>query len=87
MRLVIQAEDGDEVTVHADEMSVEQAVVRVEIDNRSFDDFGVFESITLSVERARHLARALLTAAETIENASPFAIPSHRHVDFAFLDS
>jgi hypothetical protein len=87
MRLVIQAEDGDEVTVHADQLSVEQAVVRLEIDNRSYGDFAVSETVTLSVERARHLGRALLAAAETIESASPFVIPSHRKTEFAVLDA
>lgn len=87
MLLVIQAEDGDEVSVHADQLSMEQAVVRIDIDNRTYGDECECESITLSVDRARHLARALLAAAETIESASPFAIPSQRQTEFAVLDA
>jgi hypothetical protein len=67
MRIAVQADDGDEVSIAADFLSIEQALVTLEIENLAFNEF---DSVTLSIEKARELANALLAVAESIETAS-----------------
>ena len=43
MRIAVQAEDGDEVSITADFLSVEQAIVTLEIEN----EFGMAKSVKL----------------------------------------
>lgn len=76
MRIAIQADDGDQVSICADVISVEQAAVTVEIENALYDRDSMLETVTLSVEMARELAEALITVAEAIEFVRMPADPS-----------
>jgi hypothetical protein len=67
MRVAVQADDGDEVTISADFLSVEQAIVTLEIENGLYSEIAEFESITLTIAKARELADALLSVADAIE--------------------
>jgi hypothetical protein len=70
MRIAIQADDGDEVSIKADFVSVEQAIVTLEIENALYNSEAEIESVTLTLDRARELAKALLAVAEAIEFVS-----------------
>jgi hypothetical protein len=70
MRIVVQADNGDEVSICADFVSLEQAIVTLEIENVLYSETGEFDSITLTIDRARELATALLSVTEAIEAAS-----------------
>jgi hypothetical protein len=70
MRIAIQADDGDEVSIKADVVSVEQAIVILEIENALYSSETEIEAVTLTVDRARELARALLSVTEAIEFVS-----------------
>lgn len=67
MRIAIQADDGDQVSICADVISVEQAAITVEIENALYSNDATLENVTLSVEKARELAQALMTVAEAVE--------------------
>ena len=68
MRIIVRADDGDQITVNADDIATEQRVVRLELHNLAFDEIEDFELVTMTVERARELARALLTIAEAVDD-------------------
>ena len=68
MRIAVQADNGDEVSICADFLSVEQAIVTLEIENMLYGEVSEFDSITLTVDRARELAGALLSVADAIES-------------------
>ena len=70
MRIAIQADDGDEVSIAADFVSVEQAIVTLEIENGIYNSEREIETVTLTIDRARELARALLSVVEAIEFVS-----------------
>jgi hypothetical protein len=70
MRIAIQADDGDEVSITADFVSVEQAIVTLEIENGIYNSEREIETVTLTIDRARELARALLSVVEAIEFVS-----------------
>ena len=70
MRIAIQADDGDEVSIKADFVSVEQAIVTLEIENGIYNSESEIETATLTIDRARELARALLSVVEAIEFVS-----------------
>lgn len=77
MRERIQAEDGDDVSVVTTSVSLQQAIVQVEIENQIFDCVDIF---SLTPTRARELAQALTTAADVVErhsvsdNSPPFSL-------------
>jgi hypothetical protein len=66
MRIAIQADDGDEVSISADFVSVEQALVTLEIENALYEGTE-FDSVTLTIDKARELARALICVADSLE--------------------
>jgi hypothetical protein len=66
MRTLIKADDGDQITVHADDLSIEQLSIRLEIENPGYGG-GEFDELTLSTRRARELGVALIQAAELVE--------------------
>jgi hypothetical protein len=68
MRIAVQAEDGDEVSITADFLSVEQAIVTLEIENGLYSEISELDSITLTIDKARELANALLAVADAIES-------------------
>lgn len=67
MRIAVQADDGDEVSISADVISAEQALVTLTIENVVYEPKGELESLTLTVEKARELAMALTSVADAIE--------------------
>ena len=67
MRMVVQADEGDEVSIVADFLSVEQGVVTLEIENTLYKSGPEIEAVTLTIEKARELASALLSVIEAIE--------------------
>lgn len=66
MNATIMADDGDELSVQACPLFDEQAVIRIDLDNRCHEGSD-FDWVTLSAAQARELARALLRAADTVE--------------------
>ncbi len=70
MRIAVQADDGDEIAITADFLSVEQATVTLEIENSLYNEVVEFDSVTLSIDKARELVNALLAVAEAIESVS-----------------
>jgi hypothetical protein len=70
MALTIQADDGDELSVHSYHVCEEQIVIRLELSNQSYADEGDFDWISLTPERARALGQALMQAASMIEPAA-----------------
>jgi hypothetical protein len=67
MQTVIQADDGDLITVRADDLSIEQLTVRLELESPAYDGAGEYEELTLSTRRARELGKALIQAADLVE--------------------
>ncbi len=67
MRIAVQADEGDEVSINADFVSVEQAVVTLEIKNALYNSEIEIEAVTLTTDKARELAGALLSVVEAIE--------------------
>jgi hypothetical protein len=67
MRIAVQADDGDEVSISADFVSAEQTLVTLTIENAVYEPKGELESLTLTIEKARELATALMCVAEAIE--------------------
>ncbi len=70
MRIAVQADDGDEVSISADVISTEQALVTLQIENALYGSVTELEAVTLSIDKARELARALLSVADAIEFVS-----------------
>ena len=67
MALTIKADDGDELSVYAFQLFEQQVVVRLDLDNHSYGDYGDFDSISLTPEQAYALGRALISAAGQLE--------------------
>ena len=67
MRVIVCADDGDQIAIDVDDVATEQAVVRLELQNLTYDECAEFEGVTLTINRARELAAALLTITEAIE--------------------
>jgi len=67
MRIAVQADEGDEVSISADFVSVEQAIVTLEIENTLYNSETEIEAVTLTIDKARELAKALLSVVEAIE--------------------
>jgi hypothetical protein len=79
MRIVVRADDGDQITVNADDLAAEQRIIRLELYNLTFDAVDDFESIAMTVESARELAAALLTIAEAMDDIETDAEPAPSH--------
>jgi hypothetical protein len=67
MRAVIRADDGDEVSVCAD---FEQSLVTLAIENRLYGAESELESVKLTSNKARELAKTLTSVADALECAS-----------------
>ena len=66
MGIAVQADEGDEVSISADFISIEQAR-RQRWRLRSRFRFKIkIETVTLTIDKARELAKALLSMAEAI---------------------
>jgi hypothetical protein len=84
MQTVIKADDGDLITVHADDLSIEQLTVRLELESPAYYGAGTFEELTLSTRHARELGRALIQCADLVErNSRRFCGTQH----FDFIDT
>jgi len=70
MRIAVQADDGDEVSINANVISAEQAVVTLQIENPIYGSMVELEEVTLTIEKARELAWALLMTADAVEFVS-----------------
>jgi hypothetical protein len=70
MRIAIQADHGDEVSIKADFVSVEQGIITLEIENAIYNSENEIEAVTLTLDKARVLAKALLSVGEAIEFVS-----------------
>ena len=67
MRIVVQADHGDAVAICADLLGVEQAVITLEVENQLYNAVSELETVTLTLDKARDLAAALLTVADDLE--------------------
>lgn len=67
MRIVINADDGDEVSIRADFISVEQSLVTLEVENTLYKSDVASETVSLTIDKARELAHALLSVVEAME--------------------
>ena len=70
MRIAVRADEGDEVSISADYISMEQVVVTLEIENALYNSEIEIEAVTLTIEKARELAMVLLSVVEAIEFVS-----------------
>ena len=61
MRVIVCADDGDQIAIDADDVATEQAVIRLELQNPTYNETSEFECVTLTINRAREVAAALLT--------------------------
>jgi hypothetical protein len=85
MQVIVRAEDGDQIAIAADEVATEQAVIKLGFEDPTFNELADFDGMTLTIQRARELASALLTIADAIESyhASPWNEPAVRAPDVA----
>ena len=81
MQTMIKADDGDLITVHADDMSIEQLTVRLELESPAYGGIGDFDQLMLSTRCARELGKALIQAAELVELNSR-RLCGDKHFDF-----
>ena len=81
MQTMIKADDGDLITVHADDISIEQLTVRLELESTAYGDIGEFDQLTLSTRCARELGKALIQSAELVELNSR-RLCGAKHFDF-----
>jgi len=70
MRIAVRADDGDEVSITADVVSAEQALVTLQLENPIYGSVAELEAVTLTIDRARELAWALLSVADAVEFVS-----------------
>jgi hypothetical protein len=84
MQTVIKADDGDLVTVRADDLSIEQLTIRLELESPAYGNID-FDELTLSTRCARELGKALIQAADLVElNARRLC--GIQHFDFIACD-
>jgi hypothetical protein len=86
MQTVIKADDGDLITLHADDLSIEQLTVRLELESPAYGGANDFDQLTLSTRCARELGKALIQAAQLVELNSR----KHcglKHFDFISINS
>src|ERR1700680_2090978 len=86
MQTVSKADDGDLITVHADDMSIEQLTVRLELESPAYGGASDFDQLTLSTRRARELGKALIQSAELVELNSR-RLCGAKHFDFISIGS
>jgi hypothetical protein len=86
MQTVIKADDGDLITVHADDLSIEQLTVRLELESPAYSGGNDFDQLTLSTRCARELGKALIQSAELVELNSRKHCGA-KHFDFISISS
>jgi hypothetical protein len=71
MRIVVCADDGDQIAINVDALATEQRIMRLEFHNFLFDEFDGdcdIDEVTLTIERARELAFAILSIADMVRD-------------------
>jgi hypothetical protein len=86
MQTVIKADDGDLITVHADDLSIEQLTVRLELESPAYGTTAEFDQLMLSTRCARELGKALIQAADLVELNSR-KLCGAKHFDFISFSS
>src|SRR6202051_1864401 len=86
MQRVIKADDGDLIPSPADDMSIEQLTVRLELESPAYGGAGDFDQLTLSPRRARELGKALIQSANLVELNSR-RLCGAKHFDFISISS
>jgi hypothetical protein len=86
MQTVIKADDGDLITVHADDLSIEQLTVRLELESPAYGGTCEFDQLILSTRCARELGKALLQSAALVELNSR-KLCGAKHFDFISINS
>jgi hypothetical protein len=86
MQTMIKADDGDLITVHADDLSIEQLTVRLELESPAYGSGGEFDQLTLSTRCARELGKALIQSAELVELNSR-RLCGAQHFDFITIST
>src|SRR5580704_15673497 len=86
MQTMIKDDDGDLITVHADDVSIEQLTVRLELESPAYGAAGEFDQLTLSTRCARELGKALIQSAELVELNSR-RLCGTKHFDFISINS
>src|SRR5258708_27890916 len=86
MQTMIKADDGDLITVHADDLSIEQLTVRLELESTAYGCSGEFDQLTLSTRCARELGKALIQSAELVELNSR-KLCGAKHFDFISIST
>jgi hypothetical protein len=81
MQTMIKADDGDLITVHADDLSIEQLTVRLELESLAYGVNGEFDQLTLSTRCARELGKALIQSADLVDLNSR-KLCGAKHFDF-----
>jgi hypothetical protein len=86
MQAMIKADDSDLITVHADDFSSEQLTIRLELEGPAYGASAEVNSLTLTTQCARDLARALLQSADMVElNAR--RLGGNKHCDLIAFNS
>ena len=67
MRIHINADDGDQITINVDDFATEQQIIRLEFVNLSYINEEEIEPIEMTTRRAREFAAALLKITDLIE--------------------
>ena len=65
MRIIVSADDGDQITLNVDELATEQRLLHLEFRNVIFDEEAEL-TIAMPMERARELASAILSVADAL---------------------
>jgi hypothetical protein len=86
MQTVIKADDGDLITVRADDMSIEQLTIRLELESPAYGGACEFDELTLSTRCARELGKALIQSAELVELNSR-RLCGAKHFDFISISA
>lgn len=77
MRIAIKADNGDEAAIGASVVTSELALVTLETGGAQVNSRTEPEAVTLTVDKARELAKALTSVADAVEfvRMHEFALP------------
>jgi hypothetical protein len=77
MRIAVKADNGDEAAIGANVVTGELALVTLESGTARYSSKAEPESVTLTADKARELAKALMSVADAVEfvRAHDFALP------------
>ncbi len=77
MRIAVKADNGDQAAIGANLVSGELALVTLESGTDRYNSKTEPESVTLTADKARELAKALISVADAVEfvRTNDFALP------------